>query len=301
VNLAFGTILLVILLIPPLTFIYFYSKGTHAKGIPKMSLAEYLFLSAVLSLFLHSAAIHLFKLNVDYQFLVQFISGQFKPEDFERYKPKYAGYFSGFALYTFWLCLFCIGLGFLLRRLITSRRLRMLRWLQNVRLNRKPNDLYCYFNKWWYYFRANEYDSAYAFLGRQEPLVYIDALVDAKDASVIYSGVLHDFVIKGEDLDSIYLVNTTKRLFSQEEKDGESGLPRRNLKNGDEVIITPGGLFCLPYAQILNLHIRFVSALDIEGDDNVNDDELANLLRSGTPNDAALPEEQRQKAVKADR
>lgn len=275
-NFAFGTILLVILLIPPLTFIYSFSKGTHAKRIPKMSLAEYLFLSAVLSLFLHSATIHLLKLNVDYQFLLHFIAGQLRPEDMEKYKPKLAGYFIDFASYTFWLCLFCIICGVLLRQVVTWRKLRMMQWLQKFRRNRKPNEMYCYFNKWWYIFRANEYDSAYTYMGKLEPLVFIDALIDTKDGSIIYSGVLRDFAIKDDDLDTIYLGNTTKRLFSQQETS-----QKRNLKDGDEVIITPGGLFCLPYKHILNLHIRFVSPLlsGLENDEEL----LAELLRTIRP------------------
>jgi hypothetical protein len=243
-----------------------------------MSLAEYLFLSAVLSLFLHSAAIHLLKLNVDYQFLLQFIAGQFRQEDLEKYKPKFAGYFMDFARYTFGLCSFCVLLGLVLQQVVTWRSLRMMRWLQKFRRNRKPNDMYCYFNRWWYIFRANEYDSAYAYLGKQEPLVFIDALVDTKDGTIIYSGVMLDFSINHDDLDTIYLGNTTKRLFSQQES-----TQKRNLKDGEEVTITPGGLFCLPYKQILNLHIRFVSPLlfDQENDEDL----LAELLRTAIPED----------------
>jgi len=254
-NFAFGTILLVILLIPPLLFIYFFGKGTHAKRIPKMSLAEYLFLSAVLSLFLHSAAIRILRLNVDYQFLTQFISGQLRLEDIEKNKPKLEHYFIDFARYNLRLCLFCISCGVILQHVATWRRLRTMKWLQKFRQNRRPNDMYCYFNKWWYIFRANEYDSAYTFLGNQEPLVYIDAFVDTKEGNVIYSGMLRDFSIKEDDLDTLYLENATKQLSSLRES-----VQKRNLKDGEKVPITPNGLLCLPYKQVLNLHVRFASA-----------------------------------------
>ena len=244
-NLALGAVLLVILLIPPLIFIYFYGKGTHARGIPKMTLVEYLFLSAVLSLFLHSAAIRIFKLNIDYKFLVQFISGQFKPEDIEKYDAK------------------CGMLG----------------WLQRLRGSRKPDELFCYFNTWWYYFRANEYDTAYSYLGGTPPLVYVDTLVDTSDASVLYCGVLHDFIIKGDDLHSIYLSNTIKRLFSQKDN-----LQIIRLKEGEEVKITPSGIFCIPYANIINLHIRFVSGIAVEDGDVEGREELTvKMLRTAKP------------------
>jgi hypothetical protein len=279
VNLALGAVLLVILLIPPLIFIYFYGKGTHARGIPKMTLVEYLFLSAVLSLFLHSAAIRIFKLNIDYKFLVQFISGQFKPEDIEKYDAKCGQYFNGFALYTFLLTLFCATLGWGLSRIVISRRLRMLGWLQRLRGSRKPDELFCYFNTWWYYFRANEYDTAYSYLGGTPPLVYVDTLVDTSDASVLYCGVLHDFIIKGDDLHSIYLSNTIKRLFSQKDN-----LQIIRLKEGEEVKITPSGIFCIPYANIINLHIRFVSGIAVEDGDVEGREELTvKMLRTAKP------------------
>jgi hypothetical protein len=269
-------------LIPPLIFIYSFGKGTHAKRIPKMSLAEYLFLSAVLSLFLHSAAIRILNLNVDYQFLFQFMAGQLRPEDLDRYKPKLGQYFICFAEYTLGLCFFCICCGIILQYAVTSRSLRMLKWLQKLRHNRKPNDMYCYFNKWWYIFRENEYHSAYAYLGKRQPWVYIDALIDTKDGSILYSGILRDFTVKENDLDTLYLGNTTKRLFTQQE-----GSQKRTIKNSDAVTITPGGLLCLPYKQILNLHIRFVFPLltteDLE--QKTSENEQAELLITGIPED----------------
>ena len=57
----------------------------------------------------------------------------------------------------------------------------------------------------------------------------------------------------------------------------------RTLKEGTEVFITPDGIFCLPYEQILNLHIRFVSVLNEENQISGDEEELANLLRNAIP------------------
>ena len=150
-----------------------------------------------------------------------------------------------------------------------------------MRRNRKPNELFCYFNSWWYYFRANEYDSSYAYLGKREPLVFVDALVNTADGSILYSGVLRDYVIKNDTLYCIYLGNTTKRLFSQKEEN-----KKVILTEGEGVTIAPGGLFCLPYANLINLHIRFVAALtgdhvSIDG----NEEAAAEKLRKAVPKD----------------
>jgi phosphoglycerol transferase MdoB-like AlkP superfamily enzyme len=149
-NLALGAIIFAILLIPPLILIYVYGKGTHARGIPKLSLVEYLLLSAVLSLFLHGAAIHIFNLDINYPFLVQFLSGQLNDADVNKNGDHYRSYFIGFAKYIFWLCLFAWAVGNILKFIATSRRLRMNRMLQWFRNDRKPNDMVAYFNNWWY-------------------------------------------------------------------------------------------------------------------------------------------------------
>lgn len=103
-NLALGAIVLAILLIPPLIFLFFYNKGTNAKGIPKLTLLEYFLLSAVLSLFIHGLLIHYYNLQIDYAFLVKFVSGQLSPKDIESYVPLYRQYFVGFSKYLLSLC-----------------------------------------------------------------------------------------------------------------------------------------------------------------------------------------------------
>ncbi len=74
-HLALGAVLLAILLIPPLIFYYCYSAGSYAKAVPKLSLLEYLLISAVLSLLLHCVIIDLWQLDIDFEFLFRILSG----------------------------------------------------------------------------------------------------------------------------------------------------------------------------------------------------------------------------------
>jgi len=274
-NLALGAIIFAILLIPPLILIYVYGKGTHARGIPKLSLVEYLLLSAVLSLFLHGAVIHFFNLDINYPFLVQFLSGQLNDAGVNKNIAHYRSYFIGFAKYIFWLCLFAWVVGNLLKFIATSRRLRMNRMLQWFRNDRKPNDMVAYFNNWWYFFRANEYSREYEGFGRNRPLVYVDILTDIKDTTVLYNGILHDYVIRDGELETIFLHTSSKSFFIRKNADQSI---RFDIES--EIPISPSGMFSIPYSKVLNMHVRFVSAEPTE--DEITEDFL-NQLIEGEP------------------
>ncbi len=279
-NLAIGAILLAILLIPPLVLLYFFGKGTHARGIPRLTVLEYLLLSAVLSLFLHATVIGFLHLDIDYAFLIQFLSGSVNLKTIQQYEGKYEVYFTGFARYIFWLCAGCALAGYIARTIATYRKFRMSRWLQRFRKNQKPAPGLSYFNNWWYYFRANEYSSRYNYLGNEIPLVYADVLVDVRDTAIMYTGVLQDFVLKDGSLDFIILSNTTKKLITRRVDPGPL-----ELKEGEELLILPEGLLSIAYSNILNLHIRFVSSqVEIDGG-NISEPEMLHTLQTAEPED----------------
>lgn len=259
-NLALGAVLLAILLIPPLIFFYFYNTGSYAKAAPKLSVLEYLLISAVLSLLLHSAIICLWHLDIDYNFLFRVLSGQIN-EDYLKYNhPDIAHYFSQFSFYIGKVCAAAVISGLLTGRLTTLKCFRRSRLLQGFRNNEFPGNSLRYYNKWWYYFRAYQYKSEYQYLGAARPTTYINLLVDTKEASVLYEGILMDWVADGETLDRLYISAPTKRLF--------------NKKNGDSIILTGGrkieiesdGILCIPYCKVINMHIQFIKlAIELSG------------------------------------
>jgi hypothetical protein len=131
-------------------------------------------------------------------------------------------------------------------------------WLQKWRNNRRPPEILCYFNDWWYFFRANEYSGEYSYLGDTQALIYADALLDTKDATILYSGILVDFVIKEDSLEFIYLNGLSKKMFNKKNPDGTT-----SIEEGEGISIQPSsGLMCIPYSKIINLYIRFVAPIE---------------------------------------
>ncbi len=269
-TLAIGAIFLAIILTPPLLGIYFYSKGNHAKSFPKFTLLEYLLISSVLSLLVHGSIIKILGLRIDYLFIYNFISGQNNSISLE--KNQVEKYFFDFFGYILIVSFFTSSFGYMLKIIATNRKLRTFSLLQKLRNNARPNGLFSYYNNWWYLFRANEYDSNLNFDGKYQ-FVIIDVLVDVKDSSVLYSGVLKDFTIYNQQLDCIYLLNAEKRLFTSHDNNNYV-----TLKEGQVQEIFPednNGIFCIPYSKIINLHIRFV---DLPATNNLDFDRVIQTL-----------------------
>jgi hypothetical protein len=101
-------------------------------------------------------------------------------------------------------------------------------------------------NRWWYFF--NCYENGKPFLD----VVFVDAAVETKEGTIIYTGWLRDFVCEGERLDRLYLNCVVKRKLKLN-NDGKEDV---NTKQSSAVPIAEGKL-SLPYANIINLNVRF--------------------------------------------
>lgn len=255
-NLALGAILLAILLIPPLIALFCYTKGTHGRGMPKLTLLEYLLLSATLSLLFHGIAIKICHREIDYEFMFRLLAGQMNEEYVRENKINFERYFFHFSQYIIVVSAVSFFLGMLFKWVTTRRWLRMSNWLQRYRRDQKPSSLFSYFNNWWYFFRVNEYSRKYQYLGKERPLIRLSALVETKEITIIYTGVLLDFVLKGNELDFIYLDSPTKKGFTRKNESGELEID----EDIDEKLIMPeGGILAISYPQIKNMYIRFIS------------------------------------------
>ena len=85
-------------------------------------------------------------------------------------------------------------------------------------------------------------------------MVLVDAMVETKEGTIIYSGCLLDYVCEGEKLDRIYLEYVVKRklkVVNDEQAAIEEGVP--------SAIPIQGDVFALPYDNIINLNLRFLT------------------------------------------
>ena len=105
-------------------------------------------------------------------------------------------------------------------------------------------------------------------------LLLLDAVVETKDGTMIYSGYLINYICNGEDLERIYLRDAVRKEFKVPDANG-------NLINQTGTPITiPGETLSINYKNIINLNLRFLELtdpleadkeLEEKGEDNEND------------------------------
>lgn len=245
-NIALSAVVIFILLIPPIAFYFSYSSGSKAKAGPKFSLLDGILASAIISLFVHSIAILFIHDEIRFDILLKVLGGEIKDVENKISNQQFSKGIKQFALYNFIVLVIFILLG------------RISRWIViRANLNDGAHELTRLNNRWWYFF--NGYEN-----GIEEfDLVFVDAVVDTNDGTIIYSGFLIDYVCNGEDLDRIYLGDTVRREF----KISEPSKPAEALSNqAASPFPIPGEIFSLPYKNAINLNLRFIILRDDIGD-----------------------------------
>ena len=240
-NIALGAVLIFILLIPPIAFYFSYSVGKFAKSGPKFTLLDGLLASAIFSLLIHSLAIIILNKPVRFDILLKLLGGELKDLENKITNAIFTTALKQFALYNLIIFFVALLLGRIARYVV--QRL-------DIHSN---NELLRQKNKWWYLFRGY-YLTELGFSHRDFDVLHLDAVVDTRDGTFIYSGYLVDFVCDGEELDRIYLGDVSRRIFKLDENRADLSFQHQP----GEAASVPGDLFCLDYKDVRNLNLRFV-------------------------------------------
>lgn len=240
-NLALSAVVIFILLMPPIVFYLSFSYGRYPKANPKFSFLDGVLASAIISLFVHASGVFILGKEVRFDILLKIFSGDLKDIDHKVSNVDLTHCIEHFALYNFTLLLIFILLGRLGRYVVIR-----------FKHNNVQSELLRLNNHWWYFF--NGYESGRRCLD----LVFVDAVVETKECTVIYSGWLLDFVCEGERLDRIYLEDVLKRKL----KINNAGIGEVEATLSSAVPVR-GDKFSLQYDNIVNLNVKFVS-LNIE-------------------------------------
>lgn len=92
--------------------------------------------------------------------------------------------------------------------------------------------------------------------GKAEELdvTYIDALVKTDEGTIIYSGLLTEYVLSKEGgIDRLYLTDVKRRYL----RDDHKQTPAIDQK----YYFMPGQFFVLPFHQVINLHITYYTVV----------------------------------------
>jgi hypothetical protein len=243
-NIALSAVMIFLLLLPPIAFYLAFTLGKYPKSGPKIGLLEGLMLSAVISTLLHAFAFLLVEKEIRFDLIALLIGGDLKSFGTLTNNTNFRHQFQQFVLYNGVMVFVAISLGRTVRLLV--KNLGWHAYAEFLRL----------YNYWWYLFNGYKVDG-FANNGNPTPydIVYINALVNTNSGTMIYSGLLIDFVCEGETLDRIYLSQTSKREFKKITNNEKGNYLSHEA--GDEYPID-GETMMIPYTNIINLNLHFV-------------------------------------------
>lgn len=245
-NIAFGALILLLLLFPGILFRFAYLNGPYSRRNLQTSVSDEVLLSLIPAFILQSLAFscidYLFKIQVNIGLLVRAILGTLSQgNDFDLLGKAVVPFF------IFNLVMFIIGYlaGKFARYIVMKNNWDMK--YHSLKFN----------NEWYYLLSGKIPDESGVFVDHAKvQLVQLDVLVESSEGTVIYSGILQTFYLsKTEGLDRIHLSNVYRRKLkddvppTQKETD-EKAFDARYYS-------MPGDLFVIPYNQIKNLNITY--------------------------------------------
>ncbi|MEQ8686738.1 MAG: hypothetical protein RIE86_15670 [Imperialibacter sp.] len=276
-NIAFSTILIFLLLLPGLAFRRLYYTGEFSKEYFRSTTFEIFALGIIPSIILHVLGYNLLpqitpfsislyfnlieipKISIDFRTIGLLLSGQgdyaFHKEVFENLGAR----LNSIALYFITTisagAFFGVAFRIFIRRLKLDRRFKLLR-----------------FQNEWHYILSSEIldfpkvkrNGYYDNNGQEVEAVWIDALVDTDEGSILYTGIVEDYKLSKEGgLELLYLVNSYRRYLRDDEKSlSNKDLLEEEAEDGefdatDGYYRLPDHYFILKYESILNLNVFY--------------------------------------------
>jgi hypothetical protein len=264
-NIAFGALILLLLLIPGLFFRVAYLNVRYSGKTFKSTIIDETLLALAPAfiiqvggfLFVEKVLGFSVSLQTVYQLIIS--SASFKDFDILRNSLGW------FLLYSIVLWIISWGLGNGVRNIIKYFRLDY------------KYPIFRFQNSWYPILKGTIVNfPGYQHLQANIQLVWIDVIVETKEGSYIYSGIIDDFFLsKDEGLDRIYLKNVRRRRLTNEPNDmlesiHANGGEATDLDQIDEeeaidemdaldkrYYYMPGDFFVIPYSQIKNMNIRY--------------------------------------------
>jgi hypothetical protein len=250
-NIALATLTLLIILYPGFLFRRFYFIGEFSKEYFKQSVTDLIFSSIPPGFLLHFLGYIFFlkgRSQIDINTIGTLLSGTSDPTKVTvafnalyQHAPHILAYFFGVSV----LGITCGYLTKLfVRKLKLDRRLKLFRFQ----------------NEWHYIFTGEILDFPMV-PGKADDIdcTFIDVLTSTNEGTVLYTGLLTEYILSKEGgIDRIYLTNTKRRFFKNDlVDDGDEPRNAEDLPNDDRYYYMPGNLFIIPYSQIININVTY--------------------------------------------
>ena len=260
-NIALATLFLLILLYPGFIFRRFYYTEEFSREYFKQTITDLLVAAILPSALLHILGYYLFinhRYNIDITTIGTLLSGTSDGskvtaafQSIYSHAGKIVSYFIGVS---FLAAVTGLGAKYIVRKTKLDRKLKLFRFQ----------------NEWHYIFSGEILDFPRVPGDADDISIrYVDALIKSDQGTIIYTGILADYVLsKDGGIDRIYLTNV-KRRYLKDDKTTQSP----NAETADErYYYLPGQFFIIPYSQVINLHITYYKI-------EVTDQELTDELK----------------------
>lgn len=249
-NLALAGIVILILVSPGILFRRLYYTGEFSKQFFKSSFVEQIYPSMAASAALHFLLLcfsyHLTNYRVDISAIGMLISGTNNADHLKSEFAKIESNLQPILWYHAVIFLLSGLLGYLTKFSVRKLALdRLFKWLR-------------FKNEWHYYMTGECLDFENVPDDSEEiDFTYVDALIDTKDGTIIYSGILNDYVLSNEHgLDRLFLSDVRRRLLindSAEEPEANT-VTEEGASNWYPV---KGEIMAIPFEHVINLNFTY--------------------------------------------
>lgn len=251
-NIALATLTLLVILYPGFLFRRFYFTEEFSKEYFKQSVTDLIFSSILPGFFIHFLGYFLFikgRHQIDVFTIGTLLSGTSDADKVTRaFKAVYE---KSPYIISYFISVSFLGMitGFLSKLVV-----------RNFKLDRKIK-LFRFQNEWHYIFSGEILDFPKV-SGKADDIdcSYVDALVKTDEGTVIYSGLLTDYILTKEGgIDRIYLTSVKRRFLKDDIINGPESQIKQKPENTDDkrYYYLPGQFFIIPYNLVINLHITY--------------------------------------------
>jgi len=241
-NIAFTTLIILLLLLPGIFFSRFYYSGEFSKQYFKPNLFELVLSTLIQSIFLHTLWVGICYYSgytFNYYILISLLSGIEDTDHLKEVSDFVKMNIGEIVLYNFSLWGVALGLGQLTRLVV-----------RKVKLDRKFTILR--FQNEWHYILSGEMLDFPNVEGQARKIdaIALDVLVDSADGVILYSGILQNYVLSRlGGLELINMREVTRKFIKLDTKKPNIEVPNYELV---------GNTFSIPYSKVQNIHIMYV-------------------------------------------
>lgn len=246
-NIALSSILILLFLIPGITFRKTYYSEEFSKQYFKASFFGVLSSTLIPTIIFHIFFILIFSFRIDFEIILKILRGTIDESVIE----NIASYHWNILLYFFLLFTVSACLGYLSKKII-----------RYTKFDRKIK-FFRFQNSWHYILKGEIFDFPKANINlfndtvEDIELIFIDALMEVNGQGIIYDGILVDYELSqnSSGLETISIKSAKRRCLTKDR--GKNTDSEYIISNKDDYYPINGHVLVLKYSDLKNLNFTY--------------------------------------------